>query len=235
MAADPPPKKHSPRGPLIAIASLVVFLSLLLMGYFILEPFRPTVQADFSDPATISVEIAVLLLQTGDEQERRSALMQLVHVGAEKPLAECLASNDSTVVQLATSGLWECWLNEAGNDARETMEAGVLAMNDGALDEAASIFRKLMARYPHWAEAANKMATVLYLQGMPKESSVLCRQVVALKPDHFGAWNGLALCAIQVEDWPLALQAVEQSLRLQPNSVSNRQLLRLVKSRITQV
>ena len=108
-------------------------------------------------------------------------------------------------------------------------------MNDGALEEASSIFRKLMTRYPHWAEAANKMATVLYLQGHPEESIALCKQVVALKPDHFGAWNGLALCAVQTENWPLALEAVQQSLRLQPRSSANLQLLRLVKSRITQV
>ena len=55
-----------------------------------------------------------------------------------------------------------------------------------------------------------------------------------MKPDHFGTWNGLAICAIQTEDWPLALRAVEESLRLQPNSPSNGQLLQLVKSRLHQ-
>ena len=204
------------------------------MGYFILEHYRPAVSIDPAHPAAVNVEEAVELLQTGDDQERRYAVMQLVSVCAETSLAECLASADPAVVQLAISGLWECWFNEAGNDARETMEAGILAMNDGALDEAASIFRKLMTRHPHWAEAANKMATVLYMQGLPLESIPLCKQVVALKPDHFGAWNGLTLCAIQIEDWPLALNSVQQSLRLQPNSSSNRQLLRLIKSRITQ-
>ena len=53
-----------------------------------------------------------------------------------------------------------------------------------------------------------------------------------MKPDHFGAWNGMALCAIQVEDWSLALQAVQESLRLQPRSQMNQQLLRLVETRL---
>ena len=48
------------------------------------------------------------------------------------------------------------------------------------------------------------------MQDRPEESIVLCRRVVALKPDHFGAWNGMALCAIQIEDWPLALEAVQR-------------------------
>ena len=116
----------------------------------------------------------------------------------------------------------------------EGMIDGVEAMNAGQLSAAVKTFRKLLAAHPGWAEAINKLATVLYLQGRPEESIAYCRQVVALKPDHFGAWNGMAVCAIQVEDWPLALHAVEESIRLQPHSRANRQLLQLVESRLHQ-
>ena len=234
MAASPPTSMRLPRGPLLAATTLAATVSLFLRGYFILEPFHA---AATTEPpiAAANLDKAKQLLQTGNLQERKVALMQLVTAGAEKPLAECLAADDPTVVQLAAAGLWECWLNEAGNEARETMDAGVLAMNDGQLDEASTIFRKLMTTHPHWAEAINKQATVLYLQGQLQGSIALCRQVVELKPDHFGAWNGLALCAVQVEDWPLALSAVQQSLRLQPRSPSNLKLLKLVQSRLVQV
>ncbi len=235
MAASPLASLRLPRGPFLAALTLAAFVGLLFMGYFILEPFRAHA-ADGPPPTSIAdVDKAKLLLQQGNPQEQKVALMQLVGAGAEKPLAECLADADPAVVQLAVAGLWECWLNEAGNEAREIMEAGVLAMNDGELEQASRIFQKLMLSYPHWAEAINKQATVLYMQGHVQESIALCRQVVALKPDHFGAWNGLALCAIQVEDWPLALMAVQQSLRLQPKSPANLQLLKLVQSRLTQV
>ncbi len=53
-----------------------------------------------------------------------------------------------------------------------------------------------------------------------------------MKPDHFGAWNGMSICAIQTENWALARRAVEESLRLQPHSPANRQLLQLVQSRL---
>lgn len=205
------------------------------MGYFILEPFHASAASQPPATGVANVEEAKRLLESGNAQERKYALMQLVAAGAEKPLTECLASNDPNVVQIATTGLWECWLNEAGNDARETMEAGILAMNDGSLEEASAIFKKLMAAHPGWAEAINKQATVLYMEGHSEESIRLCKQVVTLKPDHFGAWNGMALCAIQIEDWPLALEAVKQSLRLQPKSVSNQQLLKLVQSRFTEI
>ena len=205
------------------------------MGYFILEPFHASAASQPPAANTANVEEAKHLLESGNAHERNYALMQLVAAKAEKPLTECLASNDPSLVQVAMAGLWECWLNEAGNDARETMEAGILAMNDGSLEEASAIFKKLMAAHPDWAEAINKQATVLYMEGHSEESIRLCKQVVALKPDHFGAWNGLALCAIQIEDWPLALEAVKQSLRLQPKSASNLQLLKLVQSRFTEI
>ena len=174
-------------------------------------------------------------LEEGTPPERQDALRRLIAIRAEPELARCLANADPTVVQLAISGLWECWLGEQGPAARQKLETGMAAMNNGDLDAAAPVFARLMAEYPQWAEPINKQATVFYLQGKPEDSIALCRRVVALKPDHFGAWNGMALCAIQTEDWNLALEAIRESLRLQPQSSMNRQLLRLVESRIPQV
>lgn len=133
---------------------------------------------------------------------------------------------------VAASRLRGLWLDEAGPIGRREMERGVTAMAEGDLEKASAIFRELMDEHPGWAEAINKQATVLYLQGAPEESIELCSEVVKLKPDHFGAWNGLALCAVQIEDWLLAREAVLQSLRLQPGSGHNQQLLALVDSRL---
>ena len=204
------------------------------MGYYIVHrqssPVPGLAGASGPDKARLREQ-----LENGTPPERREALRQLVAAGAEPELTRCLASGTPVVVQMAISGLWECWLDEEGAEARQRIDAGADAMNHGDLEAAAGVFKRLMMDYPNWAEAANKQATVLYLQGRPEESIVLCRRVVALKPDHFGAWNGMALCAIQVEDWDCALEAVRESLRLQPQSPINRQLLRLVESRLRQV
>lgn len=201
------------------------------MGYYSLESGLPCSTAL---PGATDREELRVLLETGTTQQRLGALRQLIELRAEPELARCLAVADPAVVQLAITGLWECWLDEAGSDARRAMEAGIDAMNIGDLEEAAETFKELMSAHPGWAEAVNKLATVLYLQGLPEESIVYCHQVAAIKPDHFGAWNGMAICAIQTEDWTLALRAVEESLRLQPHSPSNRQLLQLVQSRLQQ-
>ena len=213
------------------VLALTLTAALLLMGYFLHESRRSPAAAT---PTPVGLEELRSARETGTTQQRRSALRQLIELHAEKTLVHCLASADPAVVQLAVAGLWECWLDEGGSDARRTMEAGVEAMGVNDLVGAADTFRTLMTEHPGWAEAVNKFATVLYLQGRPEESIGYCRQVVALKPDHFGAWNGMAVCAIQVEDWPLALHAVEESIRLQPHSRANRQLLQLVESRLRQ-
>ena len=214
--------------PLLALTFVAV---LFLMGYFFRDPHpTPTV---VPTGATSADELRTQL-ETGTTQQRLGALRRLIELRSEPPLVHCLASADPAVVQLAIAGLWECWLEECGHEARRAMETGMEAMEAGELASAAGAFHALMTEHPGWAEAINKLATVLYLQGRPEESIGYCHRVVALKPDHFGAWNGMAVCAIQVEDWLLALHAVEESIRLQPHSRSNLQLLQLVQSRLRQ-
>ena len=224
----PPPLASARSRRTFAARFAPALLGLLLMGYFIHEPYQAQATAP---PDTAD---ARQRLENGDAAQRRQALLELVAAKAEDQLALCLASANPGVVRLAVAGLWECWLNEQGTAARAALDAGTEDMNAGDLDAASAAFTKLMAQYPQWAEAVNKQATVLYLQGRPEDSIALCRRVVALKPDHFGAWNGLALCAIQIEDWSLAMRAVRESLRLQPKSPANLQLLKLVESRLPQ-
>ena len=204
------------------------------MGYYILHPPDSSSRDAFHSYEKEAAQLRGQL-ENGSTQERREALRRLIALKAEKTLSDCLAAGDPEVAPLAIAGLWECWMNEAGADARHQLEEGVESMNGGDLEAASEAFTRLMAEYPGWPEAINKEATVLYLQGKLRESIELCHRVIALKPDHFGAWNGLAICAIQTENWPLALRAVQESLRLQPRSQTNRQLLRLVESRLPQV
>ena len=202
------------------------------MGYYIFDRVPCGPSAPSEDPALLDDKQLVSLLEHGTAPQRLAALRRLIERQSEKALVRCLASDDPGVARLAIDGLWECWQNEKGVLARSEMKAGITAMNAGDLSGATAIFHALMAEFPDWAEAANKQATVFYLQGSPEQSIAYCRRTVDLKPDHFGAWNGMALCAIQIEDWPLALEAVRQSLRLQPKSEYNRRLLRLVESRL---
>ncbi len=205
------------------------------MGYYLFDHAgNPTVKAADAGES-LKWEQLRALLEEGRPCQRQAALRALVAGRAEAVLTRCLASEDPTTARLAMNGLWECWLGEKGLLARARMDAGIEAMNNGNLTGAAGIFSTLMSEHPSWAEPLNKQATVLYLQGMPEKSIALCRMVVGIKPDHFGAWNGMTLCAIQIENWALAIKAVRESLRLQPRSGTNLQLLKLVETRLPTV
>lgn len=171
-------------------------------------------------------------VETGAPAARRLALTRLVESRAEDVLTELIASPDTVTAQLATAGLWECWLNEEGPAARRKMDKGIALMNDGDLAGAIEAFNALVKKYPRWAEALNKQATVLYLLGSARLSYQACRRVVEMKPNHFGAWNGMALCAAQLEKWPWVLEAAREALRLQPSAQANLDLLQLAEARL---
>src|SRR5690349_18683081 len=87
------------------------------------------------------------ILENGLLADQRAAAEKLVELRAEAALTECLTSSKSTVVQLATGGLWECWLNEQGPKPRREMEKGVKLMNDGELGAALRIFERLVEQF----------------------------------------------------------------------------------------
>lgn len=171
-------------------------------------------------------------LETGAPADRQAALHRLIELRAESVLHDCLRSDDAQTALLATGGLWECWLNEQGPDARRRMDEGIAHMNGGELEAALEIFVELVGRFPRWAEAHNKRATVLYLLGNARLSYRACQIVVELKPHHFGAWNGLALCAAQLEKWQDALDAARRALALQPNAQANLDLIALAEQKL---
>jgi tetratricopeptide (TPR) repeat protein len=172
------------------------------------------------------------LLESGSPAEQDEALAQLIRLRAEEVLVECLSSASPAAARLATAGLWECWLNEQGPVARRQLEKGIRQMNEGKLEAALDAFARLVRKYPRWAEAHNKQATALYLLGNARLSYKVCRLVVELKPHHFGAWNGMALCAAQMENWRAALEAAREALKLQPTAQANLDLIQLAESKL---
>ena len=171
-------------------------------------------------------------LESGEPADRQIALDKLIALRAEPALTECLKSDDSLTAQLATAGLWECWFNEEGTAARQEMDRGVARMESGELEDALAIFVRLIRQYPRWAEAHNKHATALYLIGNPRLSYKACQIVVELKPHHFGAWNGMALCAAQLEKWKAALDAARHALALQPRANAVIDIIQLAEARL---
>ncbi len=197
------------------------------MAFLINEQFTPP--GDDSDSELIRLGA---LLREGNSSQKQAAAQRLSELQAEEVLTQCLSAPDETCVQLATAALWECWLNEAGPDGRREMDRAADLMNAGRLEAALEIFHQLADAHPAWAEPLNKQATVLYLLGNSLASLRLCRKVIELKPNHFGAWNGRALCAAQLEKWREVLKAAREVHRLLPTTPGCLELISLAREKL---
>lgn len=195
------------------------------MAFLLNEQFVPP-------PDDSEIRRLTAQLRDGEPHEKQAAAQRLTELRAEAALTDCLAAPNEVTVQLATSALWECWLNERGPDARRAMDRGTDLMSEGRLEAALEIFIRLAEAHPDWAEPLNKQATVLYLLGNSLASLRLCRKVIELKPHHFGAWNGRALCAAQLEKWREVLKAAREVQRLLPSTPGCTDLIRLAEDKL---
>lgn len=115
----------------------------------------------------------------------------------ETALTQQLRSPVATVVSSAMDSLWDCWFHAEGGTAYEQLRLGNSLMNVGpsSYEPAGDLFRQLIAEYPTWVEAKNRLATLLWLEGKYEKSFKLCHQVLAANPTHFGALSGCWMVA----------------------------------------
>ena len=64
---------------------------------------------------------------------------------------------------------------------------------------------------------ALELARSYYVQGKHGNAQTLCRKIIALRPDHAGALNMLAMIAYGQRNFPHALEFVDRSISADPN------------------
>ena len=134
----------------------------------------------------------------------------------EKQLLKDLLSDNPELRQTATHALWNLWLRQAGEKAEFRIRKGTKIMDIGQHELAQKEFESLVVDYPKFAEAHNKLATVLYLQRKYNESIKECEITLKMNPNHFGAWSGLGLCHYQLANYPTAIESFKTALAIQP-------------------
>lgn len=188
------------------------------MGYHLIEEgasgFRP------EDIKVMGSErLAEVIVEASDDDDKRNRIYRsLVRFGNEFQLVPLLKFPLERVRRFASCALWSIWMHEKGAEAYSELSMGISALERRNYDEALRLFQNTLTRYPNWTEAMNKVATTLYLMGCPRDSVAFCREVLKRKPHHFGAWHGLILCAIKLQDWQTAREAVRRFRELIPFS-----------------
>ena len=122
----------------------------------------------------------------------------------------------------ATQELWLIWYREAGNEAEEELNRGTRLMGEDKMDQAEHVFKHLIENFPDFAEAHNKLATLLFLLEKYEDSVFECEQTLKLNPHHFGALHGLGMCQYKLARYDQALNSFQRALEIQPYADTNR-------------
>lgn len=138
---------------------------------------------------------------------------------------EDLKSEDPAVRENATKELWVLWHGQAGIEIERELSVGTRLMDRQKMDEALIVFQNLVEKCPDFAEAHNKLATVLFLMDQYDESVKECEEVLRRIPHHFGALNGMGMCLFELKRFEEAITIFKRALEVQPYAGINRKFI----------
>jgi tetratricopeptide (TPR) repeat protein len=113
--------------------------------------------------------------------------------------------------------IWAIWIDHKNEEASNRMIAAVEAIAAGARDLARPILDELVQKYPDWAEAWNKRATLSFIERRDAESIEDIARALELEPRHFGAILGFAQICLRHGRVEEAKAAFEVALMLNPH------------------
>jgi len=145
------------------------------------------------------------------------------------PLFAVLQQTDNQQVLVeAENRIWQLWLTHDNDEVVQLMVAATQMMNNLRYTDALALYSGIIRRFPDYAEAWNKRATLYYLAGNFEASIADIRQTLELEPRHFGALSGLGLIYLQQNELRSARQAFEDLLKVHPHSSNALENLALI-------
>lgn len=113
--------------------------------------------------------------------------------------------------------IWALWTDHAEPAAVDAMHAaiGQIVAKEGG--RARATLDGLCERYPDWAEAWNKRATLAFMETRDADAVDDIVQTLAREPRHYGALAGFGQIAMRQGHPAAALAAYERALALNPH------------------
>lgn len=112
--------------------------------------------------------------------------------------------------------IWQLWCTH-DEPAGETMMREVLeTMAAGHYPESEALCDRMVERWPDWAEAWNRRATLRFLRGDDSGSVRDIERTLSLESRHFGALGGFAQIAARHGDVHATRVALEKILTVAP-------------------
>lgn len=164
-------------------------------------------------------------LVTGDEAQRLKAASLLAEVRGEAQLLRALKADQPDVREMARRGVEHLWFTAAGDRAYDEMLVAYKTADTENYQQALALLDKLTAKHPRYAEAWNRRASVLWQMRKFKESMSDSRRALELNPNHYGAWQGLGICQLELGDIAGACKSLRAALQIAPHDQSTRESL----------
>jgi tetratricopeptide (TPR) repeat protein len=134
-------------------------------------------------------------------------------------------ANDEESAKVISGTIEHIWGHSDSDTANLLMERGSASLAAGHYPLALSIFDKLVALKPQWAEAWNKRATTRYRAGDFEGAMADIDQVLKLEPRHYGALAGMGLILQKSNLDKQALAVFRKALALNPKQTELHQLI----------
>ncbi len=112
--------------------------------------------------------------------------------------------------------IWDVWMYDSHEGAERALEKACADIAARRFDIAETRLATLVRRRPDWAEAWNKLATLLYLMERDDESVAAIHQTLEIEPRHFGAMCGLGEILRTQGNVEAACLAFNMALRVHP-------------------
>ncbi|MBU6399309.1 MAG: hypothetical protein KGS61_03240 [Verrucomicrobia bacterium] len=173
-------------------------------------------------------------LIAGDRQHKVSAAADLLDTGGQAQLVRALRSDSASARELAANALWELWFHAAGDEAYRFVAAAQRLIDRHDFADALLLLNHVVKAYPGFAEGWNRRATLYWLMGDYRKSIADCRRVLGLNPSHFGAWQGMGLCQLEIGDVRGACRSLRAACQITPYDLGARQLLQRCEEMLRQ-
>lgn len=135
----------------------------------------------------------------------------------DRLFADLKTAQTTDVAQPLEAEIWQLWSHSTDDRINRLMAVGAAALGTADYSRALSIYGKVVALAPNFAEGWNKRATTLYFMDKYDESESDIAHVLALEPRHFGALSGLGMCAVRLSQTRQAIEALRRAQAINPN------------------
>jgi tetratricopeptide (TPR) repeat protein len=157
--------------------------------------------------------------------EQASAAFDLAYLQGEEQLLRALKSGSISARFLAVNSLNDVWARAGGHEAFRQIQSANQSIEHQAYPKALQILTRVIQKYPDFPEGWNRRATLYWQMGRFEEAVADAEKVVALNPNHFGAWQGMGLCQVHLGNLEEACHCIHVALRITPHDQSLRRLL----------